>query len=104
MVVVFTRFPVKSEYKEEYTKHLKEVSAKYNVQSQPGCLEMKLLAPKDTQFSTENNYFTIVTGWKDMQSFTNYVQSDAFKESHSDMPPQEWFAGKPVVEVYENIN
>ncbi len=103
MVVVFTRFPIKPEYKEEYAKHLKEVAAKHNVQKQPGCMEMKLLAPNNIPLSTENNYFTIVTGWKDMKSFTDYIESEAFKKSHSDMPSQEWFAGKPVVEVYENI-
>ncbi len=102
MTVVFTRFPVKPEYNEEYSKHLKEAAQKHNIKEQPGCLEVKLLCPQNTPMST-SNIFTIVTGWKDMKSFMDYVQSDAFKKSHADMPSREWFSGKPEVEVYETI-
>ena len=104
MVVVFTRFPIKQEYNEEYAKHIKEAAQKHHILEQPGCVEVKLLQPQDVPHSANNNTFTIVTGWKDMKSFTDYTQSEAFKESHANMPSREWFAGKPEVEVYEVIS
>lgn len=104
MVTVFTKFPVKAEFKKEYTVHLKEAVKKHNIQDQVGCSAMNLLAPQSNPMTGENNTFIIETIWKDMQSFMAYTQSEAFKKSHENMPPREWFAGKPSVEVYESID
>jgi len=104
MVTVFTKFPVQDEFKEEYTAHLKEAVKKHNIEEQPGCTAMNLLAPQSNPMTGDNNTFIIETVWENMQTFIAYTQSDAFKESHKNMPPREWFAGKPSVEIYESID
>lgn len=104
MVTVFTKFPVKKEFHKEYAKHLKEAVKKHGIEKQPGFIDMKLLAPKSIPHMRENNTFIIETIWKDMQSFMAYTQSEAFKKSHENMPPHNWFDGQPSVEVYENID
>jgi len=104
MVTIFTKFPVKEEFHKEYTAHLKEAVKKHNIEDQAGCKTMNLLAPQSNPMTGENNTFIIETIWEDMQSFMAYTQSEAFKKSHENMPPREWFAGKPSVEVYESIN
>ena len=63
---------------------------------------MNLLAPQSNPMTGENNTFIIETIWDNMQSFISYTQSEAFKKSHENMPPREWFTGKPSVEVYES--
>jgi len=104
MVTVFTKFPIKEEFKEEYAKHLKEAVAKHEMDKQSGYVEMKLLAPQSIPHMGDNNMFVIETIWEDMKSFMAYTQSEAFKKSHENMPPREWFAGRPEVEVYESID
>ena len=103
MVTVFTKFPIKKEFHTEYADYLKEAVLTHEMDKQPGFIEMKLLAPQSNPHMGENNMFIIETLWQDMKSFMAYTQSDAFKKSHENMPPREWFLGKPEVEVYENI-
>ncbi len=103
MVIVFTKFPIKLEFNEQYSAHLKDAVKKHQVEEQPGFIEMKLLAPQHMPHVSENNNFTIVTGWKDMKSFLDYTKREAFAKSHENLPPKEWFSGRPEVEVYENI-
>ena len=104
MVTVFTKFPIKQEFKTQYTTHLKEAVSKHNIESQPGCNAMNLLAPQSNPMTGDNNIFIIETIWDDMQSFIAYTQSESFKKSHENMPSREWFEGQPSVEVYESID
>ena len=104
MVTVFTKFPIKEEFKEEYSKHLKEAVVKHEMDKQEGNVKMNLLAPQSIPHASENNMFIIETIWEDMKSFMAYTQSEAFKKSHENMPPRDWFAGRPEVEVYESID
>ncbi|NOX15335.1 MAG: antibiotic biosynthesis monooxygenase [Epsilonproteobacteria bacterium] len=103
MVTVFTKFPIKKEYREEYAKHLVEAVKEHNIDKQEGYKGMKLLAPQPIHQMSENNMFIIETLWQDMESFMVYTKSEAFKKSHKNLPPREWFEGKPEVEVYESI-
>ena len=101
MIIVLTKFPIKEEFKSEYSEHLK--TAVTEIEKQAGFIDMKLLAPQSIPHMAENNSFAIETTWEDMQSFIAYTQSDAFKKSHENMPPRDWFAGRPSVEVYERL-
>ncbi len=103
MVTVFTKFPVKKEFRQEYAKHLVEAVKEHNIDQQEGYKGMKLLSPGSFPQMAENNMFIIETLWQDMESFTAYTESEAFKKSHENLPPREWFEGRPEVEVYENI-
>ena len=103
MVIVLTKFPIKEEFKSEYSEHLKTAVTKHEIEKQAGFIDMKLLAPQSIPHMAENNSFAIETTWEDMQSFIAYTQSDAFKKSHENMPPRDWFAGRPSVEVYERL-
>ena len=104
MITVLTKFPIKEEFFDEYTKHLKKAITKHEIEKQPGFSAMKIMAPKSIPHIAENNMFVIETIWNDMQSFLAYTQSEAFKKSHENMPPRDWFAGRPSVEVYETID
>lgn len=104
MITVLTKFPIKKEFEEEYATHLKEAVKKHAMQEQEGYVSMTLLAPQSIPHMSENDMFVIQTLWQDMKSFTAYTQSEAFKKSHENMPPREWFAGRPSVEVYESID
>jgi heme-degrading monooxygenase HmoA len=104
MIVVMTKFPVKPEHKEAYAEHLKASVSRHSVEEQPGFEDMRLLAPHPSPHGGENNMFIIETTWLDMPSFLAYTQSDAFKKSHENMPPHDWFAGRPSVEIYETID
>lgn len=103
MVVVLTKFPIKEEFKSEYSKHLKNAVGKHEISTQKGFIDMKILEPKAIPHMGENNNFAIETTWEDMDSFIAYTQSEAFRKSHQNMPPREWFASHPTVEVYETI-
>jgi len=104
MVTVLTKFPIKEEFSKEYATHLKDAVTKHEIEQQEGFVEMKLLAPQSIPHIAENNTFVIETIWQDMKSFMTYTQSEAFKKSHENMPPRDWFAGRPTVEVYETID
>ena len=103
MITVFTKFPIKAEHYEEFANHIKEAVKKHNIEAQDGFLDMRLLAPQNLPMIEENSQFIIETSWKDIKSFTNYTISDDFKKSHENLPPHDWFAGRPEVKVYETI-
>ncbi len=104
MVIVLTKFPIKLEFNEQYSAHLKEAVKTHKIEVQPGFIDMRLLAPQHMPHVSENNNFTIETTWKDMKSFLDYTKSDAFSKSHENLPPRDWFSGRPEVEVYETID
>jgi len=104
MITVFTKFPIKAEFYEEYRKYLKGAAKKHLVQEQNGFVDMRLLAPQNLPIVEENSQFIIETSWKDIKSFTDYTESEAFKKSHENLPPHDWFAGSPEVKVYETID
>lgn len=104
MIVVFTKFPVKAEHFEEYKIYVKDAVNKHNIKEQKGFVDMRLLAPQNLPMIEENSQFIIESIWEDIKSFTDYTQSEAFKKSHENMPPHDWFAGRPEVKVYETID
>jgi len=104
MVIVFTKFPIKPEFNEQYSAHLKEAVTKHQVEEQPGFKEMRLLEPQHMPHVSEANNFTIETTWNNMKSFLDYTRSEAFSKSHENKAPKDWFSGGPEVEVYETID
>ncbi len=104
MVTVFTKFPIKPEFNEQYSAHLKDAVTKHQMEEQAGFLQMQLLAPKNMPHATQNENFIIQTNWKDMDSFVNYTKSEAFQKSHENMPSRDWFNGRPSVEIFETID
>ncbi len=103
MIVVFTKFPIKKEFKEAFEERAKEHFGKHGIKDMEGFLGMKILSGRSFPSMPENNNVVIITYWKDMDSFINYTKSDAFAKAHQNPPPKEWFAGNPSVEIYESI-
>jgi heme-degrading monooxygenase HmoA len=103
MIVVQTKFPIKQEYFKDFEERAKKVFGEKGLTEQEGFIKMNLLKPLKFPPGNKNNIFIIETYWKSFESFTKYTQSEAFKEAHSNPPPQEWFAGRPSVEIYEVI-
>lgn len=104
MVTVFTKFPIKPEFNEQYSAHLKDAVTKHKMEDQAGFLQMQLLAPRNMPHAAQNENFIIQTNWKDMDSFVNYTKSEAFSKSHENMPSRDWFSGRPSVEIFETID
>ncbi len=103
MIVVMTKFPINEQYAKDFEeKAIKEFGEK-GLTDQEGFIKMNVLKPVKFPPDSKNNTFIIETYWKDMESFMKYTQSEAFKEAHKNPPPQEWFTGRPTVEVYEVI-
>ena len=103
MVKVFTRLPVKSEFFEEYAKHLSDVMDRFDIQNVKGCLGMDILYPKSIPQIGENSNFIIETRWDDMESFLSFTKSDQFQKSHINSSTKDWFLSRPSVEVYESV-
>jgi heme-degrading monooxygenase HmoA len=104
MVVVFVRFPINPQYKEEFKKYAVEKFGEHGINTLDGFISMRVLEPKQLSPNMpENNTFVIETIWRDMEAFKNYTQSDIFRKAHEKQPPKEFFAGQPTVEVYEVI-
>lgn len=103
MIVVMTKFPINPQFMEEFEKRAKETFGEQGLEGQKGFIKMNVLKPVNFPPNTQNNTFIIETYWEDMKSFQEYTQSEAFKKAHENPPPQEWFAGRPTVEVYEVI-
>jgi len=104
MITVFSKFPIKAEFCEEYRKYLKDLAKDYMAQEHKGFVDMRLLAPQNLPIVKANSQFIIETSWEDIKSFTDYTESEAFKKLHEDLPPDDWFAGSLEVKVYETID
>jgi len=99
MIIVHTRLPIKPEHKEEFLAHL--ANKQMDLQNFDGFVEMNVLKPINIPHMGKNDTFIIESKWQDMPSFMAYTKSEAFKKSHENLPPREWFAAQPSVEVYE---
>ncbi|BCD67181.1 antibiotic biosynthesis monooxygenase [Nitratiruptor sp. YY09-18] len=100
MIVVHTRLPIKEEFQEQFLKHLQKRSHD-ELSAMEGFEGISILKPLTVPHMLPNNTFVIETKWKDLESFLGYTRSEAFKKSHENLPPQEWFAGAASVEVFE---
>ncbi len=103
MIVVFTKFPINPDYKEDFAKYAKENFGEKGLSEQEGFVKMNLLEPKEFPPGNKNNIFIIETYWESVEAFMKYTQSEAFRKSHENLPPKEWFAGRVSVEMYEVI-
>ncbi len=103
MIIVMTRLPVNPEFKEQFKERVKEKFGEKGLSDQKGFVKMNILEPKSFPSMPENNTFIVETYWETMEDFVSYTQSQSFAEAHRDLPPKEWFAGHPTVEVYEII-
>ncbi|RMA93226.1 antibiotic biosynthesis monooxygenase family protein [Hydrogenothermus marinus] len=103
MIVVMTKFPIKKEYFKDFEERAKSQFGEKGLTKQEGFIKMNILKPMLIPPNPENNLFIIETYWKDLESFKKYTESPAFAEAHKNPPPQEWFTGRPTVDVFEVI-
>ena len=103
MVVVFTKFPINPEYKEQFKEYALERFGEKGLTEQEGFIKMNLLEPVNFPPNNQNNTFIIATYWESMEALKKYTESEAFRKAHENPPPREWFAGHPVIEVYNTI-
>ncbi len=103
MVVVFTKFPINPEYREQFKEYALERFGEKGLTEQEGFIKMNLLEPVNFPPNNQNNTFIIATYWENMEALKKYTESEAFRKAHENPPPREWFAGHPVIEVYNTI-
>jgi len=68
-------------------------------QSVPGNLGVYILERQEGDVT----HFITLTYWESMDALRKYTESEAFRKAHENPPPREWFAGHPVIEVYNTI-
>jgi len=95
VVVVSNRIPVKKGYEEAFEQRWKE--RKWAIATHPGFIRTELLRP------VKGDHDIVVTHWQSMKNFEDWTNSDAFIESHANMPPREAFAGPSQLEIHEVI-
>ena len=103
MVVVFTKFPINPDHREDFANYAKEKFGEKGLSEQEGFIKMNVLSGIDFPPGNKNTTFIIETYWESMEAFMKYTQSESFRKSHEELPPREWFAGRVSVEVYEVI-
>lgn len=103
MVVVFTKFNVNPEFREEFEKRALEKFGENGIEKIDGFLGLKILSGKSFPSMPTNDNVVIITYWKDMDGFINYTNSEAFAKAHQNPPPKEMFKSTPLVEIYEVI-
>lgn len=103
MVVVFTKFNVNPEFREEFEKRALEKFGENGIEKIDGFLGLKILSGKSFPSMPPNDNVVIITYWKDMDGFINYTNSEAFAKAHQNPPPKEMFKSAPSVEIYEVI-
>jgi len=84
MYIVTNRVPVKFEYIEMFEQRFRNRAGK--IEKQPGLVSMQVLKP-----ISENTPFVVMTIWESEQAFRNWVESDDFREAHSNPMPKEAF-------------
>ncbi len=101
MIVVHTRLPIKEEFQEEFLNHLQDKLLDKDLQNLEGFEGMGLLKPLSIPNMPKNLVFVVETRWRDLPSFLAYTRSEAFRKSHQNLPPKEWYAGQVGVEVFQ---
>ncbi len=93
MIVVANRVPVASGQEQAFEARFQRRLGR--VEKSPGFVRMELLRP------IQGEYYSVLTYWKDIESFEAWTHSDAFRQAHADRPPAEMFAGPNVLEIHE---
>ncbi len=80
-----------------------------NVQDLPGFLSLDVLKPgakmqMGTRIPDDTNEYQVMTRWESAQAFTNWVQSDSFKKSHSKESDPTMYAGKSFITMHEAVD
>ena len=93
MISVENHIPVKKEFREAFEARFSG-GARY-VQESPGFIRNEVLRP------IKGDRYIIRTYWDTVESFERWTRSDAFKQAHSNTPPDEMFDGKSFLTIHE---
>ena len=80
-----------------------------NVQDQPGFISLDVLKPgtkmsMGTRIPDDTNEYQVLTRWESASAFSNWVQSDSFKKSHSRESDPTMFSGKSFLTTHETVD
>lgn len=92
MIVVANRVPVAPGHEQEFEARFQQRLGM--VEHSPGFLKMELLRP------VQGTHYSVLTYWKDIESFEAWTRSDWFRQAHANRPPAEMFAGPNVLEIH----
>lgn len=79
------------------------------VEEQPGFISLDILKPGMKSFPggkpepIGNNEYQVLTRWVDQTAFRSWVQSDAFKKSHSREVDHSMFEGRSYLTFHETV-
>jgi heme-degrading monooxygenase HmoA len=77
--VVMNRLKVPADYRQHLEKAFGESGQR--MKNVPGCLEYQFLVP------TEGDEYIVYTKWESQTDYTNWTQSEAFKQAHARSNP-----------------
>ncbi|MFC1602392.1 antibiotic biosynthesis monooxygenase family protein [Pseudomonadota bacterium] len=96
MLVISNHIPVAPDWQEAFEQRFQNRAGK--IDKQPGFVRLEILKPVDTA-----SPYIVQTVWEDETAFQNWVESDDFKEAHSNPLPKEAVTGNSHMEMHNII-
>jgi heme-degrading monooxygenase HmoA len=106
MFISINHIPVATGREADFERMFKE--RERAVELQPGFISLDVLKPGKKMLMGRPSdevliEYQVLTRWSDEAAFVSWVQSDAFKKSHSRHFDPEIFAGKSYLTVHEAV-
>lgn len=95
MIITANRVPITKGYEQEFEKRFERRLGA--VDKTPGFIRNEVLRP------VVGDYYVVLTYWESKEAFEAWVQSESFKQAHSNPAPKEMFAGPSALEIHEVI-
>ncbi|MBX9686649.1 MAG: antibiotic biosynthesis monooxygenase [Candidatus Obscuribacterales bacterium] len=107
MFISINHIPVKQGREADFEKMFLERDR--SVENQPGFLSLDILKPGQKSFPggkpepIGDNEYQVLTRWENQAAFRTWVQSDAFKKSHSREVDHSIFEGRSYLTYHESL-
>lgn len=103
MIIVANRIPVSAGWEEEFVERFRNRAGL--IDDSPGFLRNMVLAPREHPHQDDDDtlYHVVLTFWESEEAFWEWTRSESFEKAHSNLPPEDMFAGKSVLEMHEVV-
>jgi heme oxygenase (mycobilin-producing) len=95
MIVVTNRIPLAPGHEAAFEERFRQRAGL--IDKEPGFIRNEILRP------VRSDYYLVKTYWQSQEYFERWIQSDSFRQVHSNRPPVGMFSGENVLEIHEVI-